>query len=160
MTEAEIIKQLKIEKIKAMKNPNILMNTTDFENLKKHVESTVENFKIGDPPTFNGFPITLRDYMQEGKVFIIDIPIPKLQNDINLKSHLHTIDIQKVIDFLKTSKKQHYYCEDTYYNCNAHPDEPGNDQGASHGECTCGADNYNVELEIHIQILEKVKSDL
>ena len=76
--EKEIIQQLKIERIRGMKNPTILMNDKDFEKLKKEIESKVSNFKVGENPTYNGIPIIVRNYLEEGHMLFYDNSIIKL----------------------------------------------------------------------------------
>ena len=64
--------QLRIQKIREMKNPTILMNTTDFENFKKEVESKVTNLKVGSNPTYEGFPIKTSDIIEKGNLVVYD----------------------------------------------------------------------------------------
>lgn len=64
--------QLRIQKIREMKNPTILMNTTDFENFKKEVESKVTNFKVGLNPTYEGVPIKTSDIIEKGNLVVYD----------------------------------------------------------------------------------------
>lgn len=70
--EKQIEHQLKIKKVREMKNPTILMNDKDFESFKKEVESKVNNLKIGDNTTYGGFPIIVRDHFEQGRLLIYD----------------------------------------------------------------------------------------
>ena len=55
-----------------MKNPTILMNTSDFENFKKEIESKVTNFKVGLNPTYEGVPIKTSDIIEKGNLVVYD----------------------------------------------------------------------------------------
>lgn len=48
------------------------MNTTDFENFKKEVESKVVNFKVGLNPTYEGIPIKISDLIEVGNLVVYD----------------------------------------------------------------------------------------
>ena len=63
----KIKNQLKIDRIRNMKNPIIVMNDMDFELLKN--ESLTS---ISKNPTCNGIPITCRSYVEKGSVIIYD----------------------------------------------------------------------------------------
>ena len=53
--------------------------------------------------------------------------------------------LKMAIEALKSSKRSHYYCEDTWYSCPKHEDGCANDgQG---DECNCDADDVNAENE-------------
>lgn len=64
--------QLKIKKVREMKNPTILMNETDFKTFKKEVEAKVNNFKAGDKPTYEGIPIKTKYFIEQGNIIIYD----------------------------------------------------------------------------------------
>lgn len=64
--------QLRTKKVRDMKNPIILMNETDFENLKREVEAKVYNFKVGDAPTYEGVPIKAKSFIERGNIIIYD----------------------------------------------------------------------------------------
>jgi hypothetical protein len=49
-----------------------------------------------------------------------------------------------------TPKKSHYDCYHGFYSCPSHPDYFGNDDS---GECNCGADEHNANLERHADAL-------
>ena len=42
-------------------------------------------------------------------------------------------------------KRQHYYCEDTWYSCPKHEEGCAND--AEGKDCNCGADKWNALIE-------------
>ena len=46
-TDEKLQHQLKMQKVREMKNPTILMNTKDLETFIKQVEAQVNNFKVG-----------------------------------------------------------------------------------------------------------------
>ena len=71
-TEKELYERLKVEKVRAMKNPIILMNTEDFESFKNELESKIVNFKVGDNPTFAGVPIKPTDLILKGTFTVVD----------------------------------------------------------------------------------------
>ena len=64
--------QLKIKKVREMKNPTILMNKTDFQTFKKEVEAKVNNLKVGANPTYEGIPIKTNDFIEQGNIIIYD----------------------------------------------------------------------------------------
>ena len=64
--------QLKIEKVREMKNPTILMNKTDFEKFTKEVEAKVNIFKVGDNPTYEDLPIKTKSFIKQGDIIIYD----------------------------------------------------------------------------------------
>lgn len=68
----KISHQLRIKKIREMKNPTIVMNKTDFENFKKDVESKVVNLKVGLNPTYEGIPIKTSDIIERGNIVVYD----------------------------------------------------------------------------------------
>lgn len=73
--EKELIERLKVEKVRAMKNPIILMNIEDFESFKNELESKIANFKVGDKPTFAGVPIKPTDSILKGTFTVYDAPL-------------------------------------------------------------------------------------
>ena len=47
---------------------------------------------------------------------------------------------------LRESKRSHYYCEDSWYSCPAHPD--GTSDPDRRGKpCECGADEWNARID-------------
>ena len=70
--DKQIKQQLRLQKIREMKNPTIVMNNTDFENFKKDAESKVVNLKVGLNPTYNGIPIKTSDIIERGNVVVYD----------------------------------------------------------------------------------------
>jgi len=61
--------------------------------------------------------------------------------------------IQQALDALESSKRSHYYCEDTWYSCPKHEEGCSND--AEGDECNCGADKENDILEKAITALRE-----
>ena len=78
--EEQIIHQLKIKKVREMKNPTILMNTKDLETFVKQVETKVNNFKVGSNPTYAGLPIKTNKIIRRGELIIYDDYPDKLFN--------------------------------------------------------------------------------
>lgn len=78
--DEKIQHQIRLQKIREMKNPTILMNTTDFENFKKEVESKVVNFKVGLNPTYDGIPIQTSDLIKVGNLVVYDDVKPHYGN--------------------------------------------------------------------------------
>lgn len=63
--------ELKIKKIREMKNPTILMNETDFEVFKKEIELKT-TIVVGDNPTYEGVPIKTNNMIQSGNIVVCD----------------------------------------------------------------------------------------
>jgi hypothetical protein len=76
--EREIRRQLALKKIREMKNPNILINTEDFEEFKKSVESKVIGLKFGLYPTYEGIPIKGSDFIDRYTITIVDYKQPNI----------------------------------------------------------------------------------
>ncbi len=55
--------------------------------------------------------------------------------------------LKSVLCFLEVSRKNHYYCEDCYYTCPAHPEELEYYWTHSDNKCNCGANEFNIELD-------------
>lgn len=73
----EIIREkLRKEKIRAMKNPTIVMNPNDFDYFKELIEVKLSGLILGDNPEYEGIPIKTSDLMMKGQVMIIDEIIP------------------------------------------------------------------------------------
>ena len=53
--------------------------------------------------------------------------------------------LKLAIEALENNKRTHYYCEDSWYSCPKHEDGCAND--AQGDECSCGADDANVEID-------------
>lgn len=62
--------------------------------------------------------------------------------------------IEKMLNFLKNTKRTHYYCEDSWYSCPRHED--GCSDSGKGTECNCGADDYNASAEALINRAEYV----
>jgi hypothetical protein len=71
-TDEKLQHQLKMQKVREMKNPTILMNTKDLETFIKQVEAQVNNFKVGTPPTYEGLPIIAIEHIEQGNIIIYD----------------------------------------------------------------------------------------
>ena len=57
-----------------------------------------------------------------------------------------------VDELAKLARRQHYYCEDPWYTCPAHPEGTANDF-KERGVCDCGADEHNAAVEaLHARI--------
>jgi hypothetical protein len=78
--ESKIRHQIRINKIKDMKYPTILMNDKDFDSLRKEVKSKVPSIIIGENPTFEGIPIKARSYIEKGRVIVLDSIFNDLRN--------------------------------------------------------------------------------
>jgi hypothetical protein len=59
---------------------------------------------------------------------------------------------QQALEALKSNKRSHYYCEDTWYSCPKH--EEGCANKLEGDECICGADEVNKVLDAAIADLE------
>jgi hypothetical protein len=72
--DEKIRHQLKIKKVREMKNPTILMNSNDFEIFKKEIELKAQDFKIGDNPIikYQGVPIKTSEILEKGDVIVYD----------------------------------------------------------------------------------------
>jgi hypothetical protein len=46
---------------------------------------------------------------------------------------------------LLKAKREHYYCDDSWYTCPMHPEGTANDEKPK--ECDCGADKFNAEID-------------
>lgn len=102
----------------------------------KHYTSEKHPFIIG-----NGFQIEIAESRNEAEEFI---------NFVN--SQIFTPH-DTIFDELRSLRRQHYYCEDSWYSC---PLAPGGCANESQEEdmCDCGADKYNKKLERIIKILQ------
>ena len=54
--------------------------------------------------------------------------------------------LKMAIDTLQNAKREHFYCEDTYYSCPKHEDGCADDRQPD--ECNCGADKLNAEIDM------------
>jgi hypothetical protein len=70
--DEELQHELKMHRIRRMKNPTILMNTEDFEAFRKQVEAEINNFKVASPPTYNGIPVISTNNIERGNTVIYD----------------------------------------------------------------------------------------
>lgn len=77
---SQIDNQAKIKRVREMKNPTILMNDKDLETFIKEVEAKVNNFKVGEHPTYAGIPIVEAKHIEQGTFIIYDNIVDKLFN--------------------------------------------------------------------------------
>jgi hypothetical protein len=78
--EKAIDYQLKMKRIREMKNPTILMNNKDLETFVEEVEAKVNNFKVGNNPTYAGIPLREAKHIEKGTFIIYDNIVDKLFN--------------------------------------------------------------------------------
>lgn len=64
--------ELKKDRIAKMKNPTILLNQKDFEELKTKLESTIHCYTLADNPTYSGIPVKTSYFTDKGSVIIYD----------------------------------------------------------------------------------------
>ena len=57
--------------------------------------------------------------------------------------YYHESAVRELVDKLRESRIEHYYCEDTWYNCPAYTEE----DEVVDGECDCGADKWNMKID-------------
>lgn len=62
-----------------------------------------------------------------------------------------------VIKELESLKRQHRYCDDSWYSCPMHPDGCANADEPY--ECNCGADKYNAKIDEIINELANLMLD-
>lgn len=62
--------------------------------------------------------------------------------------------LEKVLESLENNKKNHHYCEDTWYSCPKHEEGCANE--AEGDECNCGADEINAQFDEAITIIKDV----
>lgn len=78
--EKEIEHQLRIKKVREMKNPTILMSEKDLETFIRELESKVNNFRAGENLTYRGMPIVTGKHIEQGTLIIYDDIVDKLFN--------------------------------------------------------------------------------
>lgn len=61
---------------------------------------------------------------------------------------------EKIIKAIETLKREHRYCEDTWYSCPKHPKGCANEFAGD--ECDCGADEQNKVIDEIITELKRV----
>jgi hypothetical protein len=71
-TDEQIIELLKRQKIAAMKNPTILMNSDDLNNFENELKSKVQNFKPGKNPKYMNVPIKSSPLFPRGEIIVYD----------------------------------------------------------------------------------------
>ena len=68
--EEKLVQKLKIDKVRDMKTPTLLLHETDFEKIKTYLETHCLN--VGDELMFGGIPIEISDIVEEGGCIIYD----------------------------------------------------------------------------------------
>jgi hypothetical protein len=61
--------------------------------------------------------------------------------------------VSDLIKFLETLRREHYWCEDSYYNCPKHIE--GCADSSKPKECDCGAELHNANIEAMINHLKQ-----
>ena len=61
--------------------------------------------------------------------------------------------MKMALEALDNNRRNHYYCEDTWYSCPKHEDGCANDSEGN--ECNCGADKANQEIDFAITALRQ-----
>lgn len=62
-------------------------------------------------------------------------------------SERHNAELGQLVDELaKLARQQHYYCDDCWYTCPAHPEGTANDF-KERGVCDCGANEHNAVVD-------------
>ncbi len=67
----------------------------------------------------------------------------------------HTETLHLALEVLKSNRRTHHYCEDTWYSCPKHEDGCANDSEGD--ECNCGADKANAGID---QAITAIKAAL
>lgn len=70
--DEKIRHQLRIKNIRAIKNPTIFMNSDDFNSFKLELETTIQNFKVGENPQYGALPVKTSDLIQRGSIVVYD----------------------------------------------------------------------------------------
>jgi hypothetical protein len=60
-----------------------------------------------------------------------------------------------VLSYLETTRRSHYGCEDSFYNCPKHPEEEDYNSDFKNAVCNCGADEYNAKLDEMITLVSQ-----
>ena len=60
---------------------------------------------------------------------------------------------QEMLEVLEKSKREHYYCDDSWYSCPEHP-EGCTDE--SQRRCNCGANDWNKYIDRSIQKIKNL----
>jgi len=71
------------------------------------------------------------------------------------KKHINFL--KKILTYLKTTKRGHYSCEDSYYSCEKSAEILDFNPDHETNECTCGAEQYNARLG---EIVESLKKEI
>ena len=60
------------------------------------------------------------------------------------------------LEELENNRREHYYCEDTWYSCPKHEDGCANE--AQGDKCNCGVDKANQEIDRAITAIKQARS--
>jgi hypothetical protein len=60
------------------------------------------------------------------------------------------------LEALEKNRREHYYCEDTWYSCPKHEDGCANE--AQGDKCNCGVDKANQEIDRAITAIKQARS--
>jgi len=58
----------------------------------------------------------------------------------------HESAVRELVEALAKCKRLHYYCDDCWYTCPAHPEGSCNDDKKG-AVCNCGADEWNAKID-------------
>ena len=61
--------------------------------------------------------------------------------------------LRQALEALKKSRREHYHCEDAWYQCPKHKDGCLNDAAGT--DCNCGADEYNAACDEKIAAIQQ-----
>lgn len=78
--------QLKVKKVREMKNPVIAMNDMDLHDLIEEVKSKVQGFEPTTNPTYEGIPIKESKAIERGTIIVYDDIFNNLENFATLKN--------------------------------------------------------------------------
>ena len=67
----------------------------------------------------------------------------------------HESAVRELANKLRESRIEHYYCEDTWYNCPAYTEE----DEVVDGECDCGADKWNAKIDELLAHYKELKDE-
>ncbi len=63
---------IKVNKVKHMKNPVILMNVNDLKSFEEKLKEEIIGFIPNDTPKYRGIPIKIKDFIQRNQIIIYD----------------------------------------------------------------------------------------
>jgi len=72
-------------------------------------------------------------------------------------THTITSELKEyILKGLRKGLREHYYCDDGWYTCPAHPEGSCNTEYSGSTECICGADKHNAEIQAVIDRVEGI----